>query len=813
MSWSKAVISKLNKKSKSLPEIEEFIEYFSELLRNKSKYIVILATRDNIGVNMSEEYADSLLNLGLKTDLHKTRGLNGRSHLPYIAILDCGQIVYEELGDGGSKNLTYDEGNYYIRSTVFTRSEGCEDAVLAVNGYDYCVNSRGINVVVINKEDDEIIDSVCFDCFTDECGLKRVKPNDIKAKIITQREYMAFREGFKPDKMPMLALHKPPHPFGEICVIVGHQPSQELSQLASRENLNNMRMNEAIVLSTLEAHSGNDGTKYIFSGQARYNGKFIFGTDDIIKYGLDVCVLRDGIGQFEMLRHFDNKIELSTDFFGMCQWFYYYGSNNEFIVATSYHLLLLTLKALNYELKIDINKVSAMMGCFHPFSHNNFTKEMDVEGCFELPMDKRIVINPDKSIVFENSEIYDAMYNPEEYSDYAYEKYLYQARDELIEDVRAVFEHPSFDHVICDITGGFDSRMVLCAATNLPNSLTCKLRMRTDNVPGEDLRIACEIVNAFGLKWDDISLHCDHHKTGIIGDTLYQAQQSGKLGTAFAYNYKSIPEFNKTPKSIRLTGNCGGVMYRDLSNIFFPTTDFAREEQDDILNAIGRHNFTSATAANKYREYMKRNILQINKETLKGKIDLYYAYFRNRHHFKTKYNNSTWMPLQSKAAFKLKMMYFTKNVDDKIQYDIMPLLNPLLANFPYDTNEKNKNKIAYAECLYSKGFPTVNLSFSDRGLSQPPTKIIEKTSGESMSTFYDAIDTTSAWYEKESTLLSALHTFLNYSNGFEDLGMPLYKSYVVDRYKNVQNANMKFMRVNRILSIYWQIAIINNEQS
>jgi hypothetical protein len=108
---------------------------------------------------MNEEIVSKLWELGL------TQDLRGKVQLPYIAVIDRGDVVYEALGADIRESLTWtgelrDGSEYEILSAGLHAGNTC---VIALNKADYAVKRRGLNIVVYDNETREVLDSVAFD--------------------------------------------------------------------------------------------------------------------------------------------------------------------------------------------------------------------------------------------------------------------------------------------------------------------------------------------------------------------------------------------------------------------------------------------------------------------------------------------------------------------------------------------------------------------------------------------------------------------------------------------------------------------------
>ena len=107
--------------------------------------------------------------LGLKTNLE---GQHGHS---YVAVINNGSVVYEQLGQN-EEPIVFDTdigpNRLHITSRVYKNGN---EAVIDINGKNYSVNERGLNIVVYNKLTKSLVDSVSFDTHTNSFSCKRNK--------------------------------------------------------------------------------------------------------------------------------------------------------------------------------------------------------------------------------------------------------------------------------------------------------------------------------------------------------------------------------------------------------------------------------------------------------------------------------------------------------------------------------------------------------------------------------------------------------------------------------------------------------------
>ena len=172
-----------------ISKIIDFKDYFEFLSQNKKDYIILICSRKDLGSNISDEQADLIKSVGLKSDLSSKRGLNDKHRRCYYAVIDAGVVVAEELSD--DKNaLTYCDQQISMKSTVYTKDENVESANILVNDEEYCVNKKGLNIVVIDKKTELPIDSINIHISSETCELKRRS----KRKLVENNILKAFDE-------------------------------------------------------------------------------------------------------------------------------------------------------------------------------------------------------------------------------------------------------------------------------------------------------------------------------------------------------------------------------------------------------------------------------------------------------------------------------------------------------------------------------------------------------------------------------------------------------------------------------------------
>ena len=140
------------------------IETYLRLLKN-SRYAVLMAVNDDCSGAMSDTAREYWRELGLQYDLA------GQVRKSYYAVIADGEIR-EELTeeplhlqgtiDGGQAVFSLDSAGFYSGSI-------CS---ILIDGEEYSLNTRGLNIVVYDTLTDRVIDSVNIDIRTD-AGIRR----------------------------------------------------------------------------------------------------------------------------------------------------------------------------------------------------------------------------------------------------------------------------------------------------------------------------------------------------------------------------------------------------------------------------------------------------------------------------------------------------------------------------------------------------------------------------------------------------------------------------------------------------------------
>ncbi len=145
---------------------EEILDYLAE---NQEDYIICIAAQDDMENGLSEEETDALHALGLRADYEEELGFRDS----YLAVLDGKEVRTEKL----SNRRLYETCTIEKAAangddlTIELMSSGYltyPDSKITIDGTDYSMHGRGINIVLIDKETSCVVMSKCIDTFETE---------------------------------------------------------------------------------------------------------------------------------------------------------------------------------------------------------------------------------------------------------------------------------------------------------------------------------------------------------------------------------------------------------------------------------------------------------------------------------------------------------------------------------------------------------------------------------------------------------------------------------------------------------------------
>lgn len=131
------------------------IDSYLNILKS-TNYLYIITVMDDATLNLQADTLQLLQALGLQATFSNYLGSS------YIAIIDAGNILYEAMSPSELISCNIQTGINHI----YAESAGWDygnTTKISINGRDYAQGKRGLNIVVYDNQNSEVIDSVVFD--------------------------------------------------------------------------------------------------------------------------------------------------------------------------------------------------------------------------------------------------------------------------------------------------------------------------------------------------------------------------------------------------------------------------------------------------------------------------------------------------------------------------------------------------------------------------------------------------------------------------------------------------------------------------
>lgn len=431
-----------------------------------------------------------------------------------------------------------------------------------------------------------------------------------------------------------------------------------------------------------------DDPRIVFSGRGQIGGRFVNGQDklpDTLPDELGECV-----GSFTYVRMNGKRIEISHDYFGIRQ-LYYFDNGRVFIASNRYHLLLGIMQIMAIKAEFDTRLAASRLYAYGPFFAQNYTHDMDIKGCRILPLDRTIVID-DMGWHFAEKKIRENL--APAYDEKEYLSLLDQAAEEIKEMAREVLYSDEYESFVVDISGGLDSRLTLAALTNFPEKMDM-MQARTLQQPNSrDLEIGIGLANLTGLEYKPLYNNGEMY---VSPEEHINSYRSYQLGTAEQFLAGPTSCRGKNSHQLRFAGYLGEYfrvywttrrmeIYKDIK------TD--EEMAEEYVNYLLAGLCSSDELKEIVCEHLLRELRQIPGQTPVDKMENHYMYFRGRSMFGNKsvadYTNmGSYYVMGSKAFLRAAKMLPAVKRNNAVVYEVNERLNAPMLWAEYDSEYDN----------------------------------------------------------------------------------------------------------------------------
>ncbi|MGP5191723.1 hypothetical protein [Vreelandella alkaliphila] len=272
---------------------------------------------------------------------------------------------------------------------------------------------------------------------------------------------------------------------------------------------------------------------------------------------------------------------------------------------------------------------------------------------------------------------------------------------EVTENVKAIAKS-SFEIKIADITGGFDSRLVLAAILN--SGLENEFFFNTNGkYPNPDANVANFIIEKYGLKKGSLASNPFKRKSRLSTDPLYELSTFSYASSGMKSNIdRHISSLVKNENVIQVGGGFSAYKANKSKSLSgcSPTID-------DGVDAICYGNFSlpheEIKSVRKHIEDIIRNWVVLQGMSVHDALDRYHIEYRTRFHIGLCEHWSRLCqikahPLHSPSLVRLAFKVgYTKRLNDKLLFRLMERLNPELCTIPFENRTWRKEAYEGAE--------------------------------------------------------------------------------------------------------------------
>lgn len=504
-----------------------------------------------------------------------------------------------------------------------------------------------------------------------------------------------------------------PKPYADICVVSSKKIiNKEYCPFIPK--VEELIVNDLYIkiYSSVTPKETENNKKVILSGYYYNKEIFYYGTEDIPKI-INFDELSGKKGHYSAIVWDSKTIKFTNDLFAFKRWFYF-NDDNYYIISNNYHLLLITLKNMNINLKLDIEKAIITLSSVDiQILLQNFTRKMDMIGVYQIPADKSIELNLNGWTMADN-KLGKILRCNKTYHEDTYRKMLCEAKQELINYSKAIFKESRFSNIVVDLSGGLDSRMMYGIITNIPESKN-RVYINSKDTPGSnDLLIATQLNSIYKYPYNILSediKYIELKEADALNRSYY-------MGTYFSKSLINNLAINKNVQ--QLLGACGEIIARPYISRKYMGTNVERakdmkkfvsliyEDYAYLIKVCGR-----MTSGN-FKKYLKEELMQQPGTSNLECLDRQYLSYRHGYHFDTILTilgRNHQMPLQSQKMLEIHHMAFNVHRSIRLQLDMIYLINPILLMIPFDSKFDNFDfdKIKDKLINYDSRFYNVNL--------------------------------------------------------------------------------------------------------
>lgn len=156
----------------------DFDAYMDMILENLDNWTIFIAALDDYTSGMNEENYSNFKKMGLKLIC------DGKFRDAYVAAIEKGTVIYEAISD---RKINC-ELETHIKPVVLSSSGWNQNpqCTIKIDGQNYAICGRGLNIVIYDNESNIVIDSVAFDTF--DINKSAIRDNVLTSSLLSNYE-------------------------------------------------------------------------------------------------------------------------------------------------------------------------------------------------------------------------------------------------------------------------------------------------------------------------------------------------------------------------------------------------------------------------------------------------------------------------------------------------------------------------------------------------------------------------------------------------------------------------------------------------
>jgi len=406
--------------------------------------------------------------------------------------------------------------------------------------------------------------------------------------------------------------------------------------------------------------------------------------------------LLNSTGSYTLVQASGESVSVSADYFGFNRWYLFEGKN--FVVAANgYHLLLEFLVGAGQLLALNRSALLSQLWSMRcQATMQNFSRHMGVAGVRQMTVAERLILDRG-GWKLDETPLRDVLADRSVLSKAEFTALMKLGVNEITSNLDSAVSDSRNEHVLIDLSGGLDSRVVFAAFESMrPTVDTSACLVNSRDTPGSrDLEVALSLVGDQLVRWND----SPELREWLQPEVSDQISRSHYLGTYYSHNLWLSRVLDD--KTVVLNGACGEVLARPYlaRNLFGTSCDSSVNIEmfmDELHHQWAHLSDTSCPEVwSAWRETFCQELIDQECDNSYEALDRMYMSYRHAYHFDPSYAHSfihlNLMPMQSPALLNLHHKMYKSMRGLELQGALLMLLNPALASHEYESERDNRD--------------------------------------------------------------------------------------------------------------------------